>query len=118
MNKANGVIEVFATQRKTGVTRLNGLFYIGLEIILAVQVDNLTARRHDIAHQTVAEVEHVEDKLTAQRSDVRRFFALLENEPQFLLAMRKLARAYRLKPKQSAQKEVGRFIQHPDRRFK
>ena len=79
MNEPDGVIQIFAAQRKTRVTRFDGLFHIGFEIILQVEVNDFAARRHDIAHDAVAQVEHIKNKFTAERSHVRGFFALLKN---------------------------------------
>ena len=105
VNEADRIIEIFAAERKAGVTRFDGLFHIGLEIVLQVEVNDFAARRHDVAHDAVAQVEHVKDKLAPKRRNVCRFFALLENEPQFFLTVRKLARANRLQPEHSVAKE-------------
>src|SRR5215469_11503550 len=118
MYEPYGVIEIFAAQRKTRVTGFDGLFDVGFEIILDVEINDFAARRHRITHHAVAQVEHVKNELTAKWSDIRGFFALLKNQPQFLLTVCKLAGANRFKPKHSVQKEIGGFIQEPDRRFK
>ena len=62
MNEPDGVIQIFAAQRKTRVTRFDGLFHIGFEIILQVEVNDFTARRHDVAHDAVAQVEHIHEQ--------------------------------------------------------
>src|SRR6202008_3564097 len=76
VNKAHRIIEIFAAERKARVTRFDGLFHIGFEIILQVEVNDFAARRHDVSHAAVAQVEHVKDELTAEWSDIRGFFAL------------------------------------------
>ena len=92
VNEADRVIEIFAAQRKARVPGFDGLFHIRFEIVLHVEVNNFAARRHDIAHDAVAQIEHIENKFAAERRDIGGFFALLENQSQFLLAVRKLAR--------------------------
>jgi hypothetical protein len=66
MNEADRVIEVVAAQRETGVLRLDRLFYICFEIILHIQVNDVAARCHDIAHDAVPQIQHVEYKFTAE----------------------------------------------------
>src|SRR5947208_16176633 len=118
VNEPNRVIEILAAQRKTCVLGLDGLFHIGLEVVLEVKINDFTARRHDVPHDAVTEVEHVKDKFTPQGSNVRGFFALLEDQSQFLFAVCELTRGNCLKPEHSAQKKIRRLIEQPDGRLK
>ena len=67
MNEADRVIHILPTQRKARVTGFDSLVYVRFEIVVHVQVNYVTARRHDIAHNAIAQIQHVEHKFTAER---------------------------------------------------
>src|SRR6266516_2931031 len=90
VNEANRVVEIFTAQRKARVTRFDGLFHIGFEIILEIEVNDFTARRHDVAHDAVAQVEYVKNKFAAERRHLGGFFAFSHNQTQLFLAMGQL----------------------------
>ena len=96
------------------MARFDGLFHIGFEIILEVEVNDFTARRHEIAHDAVAQVEHVHEQAASERRDFFRFFALLQDQAQFLFGVRQLRRRHRLPAQHGLQKKIRRFVQQPD----
>jgi hypothetical protein len=67
MNEADRVIHIVPTQRKARVTRLDSLFHVRFEIILHVQINDFAARCHDIAHDAIAQIQHVKHKFAAER---------------------------------------------------
>ena len=67
MNEADRVIEVVAAQRETRVLRLDRLFNVRFEIIFHVQINDVAARCHDIAHNAIPQIQHIEYKFTPKR---------------------------------------------------
>src|SRR6266404_1761293 len=91
VNEAHRVIEILPTQRETCVLGIDGLFHVGLEVVFEIKINDLTARRHNIAHDAVAKVEHVKDKFAAEGRNLGGLLAFPNNQSQFLLAMSQLS---------------------------
>ena len=69
MNKADGVIQILPAQREARVSGLHRLFHIRFEVVVRVEVHDLAARCHEIAHYAVAQVEHVHEQPALERRD-------------------------------------------------
>ena len=65
VNKADCVIEMPATKRKAGVSRLQSFLYVVFESILQIEVNDFPARSHDIADDATAKIERVNEKVPA-----------------------------------------------------
>ena len=87
------------------------LLHVRLEVVLQIEVNDLAAGRHDIAHHAVPQIEDVEDKLATERRNVFRFFALLENQPQFLFAVGQLPFGDGLDTKKTPKDPVTRRVE-------
>ena len=90
VDQSDRVIEMTAAERKTRVPRIDRLLHVVLEVFFDIEINNFAARRHDIAHDAAAQIERVNEQVAAERRDFVRLFALIENEAQFLLAVREL----------------------------
>ncbi len=66
MNQADRVIQVLPTKRKARMPGFDSLVDVRFEIIVHVQIDDFAPRRHDIAHNPIAQIEHVEHKFSAE----------------------------------------------------
>jgi hypothetical protein len=73
-------------------------FHIGVEIILQVEVNDFTTRVMISRTTRSRRSKTFKNQLAPERSDVRGFFALLEDQSQFLFAVCKLARGNWLQP--------------------
>ena len=82
-----------------------------------VEVDNLSPRRHDLAHQTPAHLEGVGDNFLADLGDFGRFRAFIEDQPQLLLAVGQLAFRDRIEAQDSLKEPIGKPIEQPYRRL-
>src|SRR4051794_10010746 len=80
VNQADRIIQVFTTQRKARMLGFDRLCNVRIEIVLNGEVNNVAARRHDVTHDAVAQIENIEDEFTAEWSNISGFFALLENQ--------------------------------------
>ncbi len=118
VHEADRVIEMPATKWKPGVPRFQRLLHVLFETFFEIEEDDFAARRHDIAHDAPPQIERVHEQIAAERRDFIRLLALIEDEPQFLLAVRQLRRGHWFDPKELSQNEVGRFVQKPDDRPK
>ena len=114
VNEADRVIEMTAAKRETRVPRFQRLLHIFLETLLQIERDDLAPRRHDIAHHAAPHVESVDENIAAERGDFIRFFALIENEAQFLFAMRQLGARDRLDAKKPPQQKIRGAVKQPD----
>src|SRR5437870_3259459 len=118
VNEAHRIIEILAAQREPGVAGFDGLFHIGFEIILQVEVNDFTTRRHDVAHDAVAQVEHVKNELATERRHLRRFFAFSQNQTQLFLAVGQLSFGDGFYTENVPKDPIARSVQEPDRWFK
>ncbi len=84
VDQADGVIEIFATQRKSRVPGFDCLFHIGFETVFQIEVNNFSARRHDVAHHAVTQIQHIKNKLATKRCDLGGFFAFTEQSSAVL----------------------------------
>src|SRR5204863_9363014 len=87
MNQADRIIEMTAAEREPGVTRLQGFLDVLLEGLLDIEENNFSARGHDVAHHSTAQIEGIEEQIAAEGRDFVRLFALIEDKPQLLLTM-------------------------------
>ncbi len=77
VDEADGLIEVLATKRKTRVPGLDRLPHVGLEVVFEVEINDFAPRRHDIANDAVAKIEHIHQQAAAEWRDFLGFLALL-----------------------------------------
>src|SRR2546423_1427941 len=117
MNEADRVIEMAAAERKAGVARFDRALDVDLEAFLEIEKHDFAARRHDIAHDALPQIERVHEQIAAQLRYFIGLFALVENEAQLFLAVRQLGPGHRFDPQQFLEKEIRRFVQDPDGRF-
>src|SRR5436190_23221050 len=99
MDEADRVIQIFPAKREPGVPGFNRFFHVSLEIVFEIEINDLATRRHDIAHDAVAKIEHVEHELAAKSRNVFRLLTLLKDKPKLFFTVRKLGGFDRLKPK-------------------
>src|SRR2546430_15719319 len=118
VDEADGVIEILATQRKPRVPGFNCLFHIGFETVFQIEVNDFSARRHDVAHYAVTQIQYIKDKLATKSRDLGGFFALLNDQSQFFLAMSQFSLSDGFHTNQATQHPVARSVQKPDRWFK
>ena len=104
-------------ERKARVACSLGELEIVAEGETGVEVDNLSARGHDLAHQTPAHLEGVGDNFLADLGDSGRFCAFIEDQPQFLLAVGQLAFRDRIEAQDSLKQPIGKPIEEPYRRL-
>src|SRR5438034_10898943 len=74
-------------QLKNSGLGIDGLFYVRDENVLEVEINDFPPRRHDIAHDAVAQIKHVKDKFTAEGRNLGGLFAFPNNQSQLLLAV-------------------------------
>src|SRR4030095_1922943 len=118
VDQADGVIEVFATQRKPGVPGLDCLFHIRLETVFQIEVNDFSARRHDVAHHAVTQVQHIKDKLATKSCDLGGFFAFTNNQAQFFLAVGQFTCSDGFNMNKATKDPVTRGVEKPDGWFK
>ena len=74
----------------------------------------LTTRRQVLGDAYVdhalAKVENIEHELAAERRNFLRFFTLLENQPQFFLAVCQLRARYWFHAQHFVQQKIGRLV--------
>src|SRR5437660_12708142 len=87
VDEADGVIEVLATQRKPRVPGFDCFFHIGFETVFQIEVNDFSAWRHDIAHHAVTQIQHIKDKLPAERRDLAGFYAFTYDQAKFFFAV-------------------------------
>src|SRR5882724_870218 len=114
VNEPNRVIEILPAERETCVLGIDGLFHVGLEVVLEVKINDFTARRHDIAHDAVAQVEHVKDKFTTERRNLGGLFAFPNNQSQLLLAMGQFSFGNGFYMKKAPKNPIARGVKEPD----
>ena len=95
VNEADRIIEMAAAKRKTRVARFEGLLQVLLKVFLEIEEHHFAARRHDIAHHALPEIERVDEQVAAEFGDFVGFFAFIENEAQFFFAVGQLRRRRR-----------------------
>src|SRR4029077_18123497 len=91
VDQADRAVKILRAERKTGVARRLGTLKVLAEREAGVEVYNFSARCHYLAHNAPAYLEGVGDNFLADRADSRGFGAFIEHQPQFLLAVGKLA---------------------------
>jgi hypothetical protein len=91
VDQADRAVKILRTERKTGVARRLGTLKVLAEREAGVEVYNLSTRCHYLAHNAPAYLEGVGDNFMADRADSRGFGAFIQDQPQFLLAVGKLA---------------------------
>ena len=91
MDQADRAVKILRAERKTGVARRLGTLKVLAEREAGVEVCNLSARCHYLAHNAPAYLEGVGDNFLADWADSGGFGAFIEDQPQFLLAVGKLA---------------------------
>src|SRR5262249_44793368 len=82
-----------------------------------IEVDNLAARSHYLAHETPAYLEGIGGNLPADRRDPGGFGTLIENQPQFFLAVGQLAFRDRVEVEQAFEQTISEPIEQPDGRL-
>ena len=102
VDEPDRVIEMPSAERKPRVPALDRRLQVLLEGILGIQEDDLAARRGDVAHHALAQVERVDEHFLAERRDFLGRCALGEDHAQFLLAVRQFVLARRLDAKDDA----------------
>ena len=100
------MVEILSAKREPSVARLDCFLHVRFKIVLEIKVNDLAARRHDVAHDAIAQIEHVDDELPTERRNFLGFLALIQNQPQLFLAMRQLGRRHRLNTQEAAQDNV------------
>ena len=110
VNEADRVIEMTAAKRETRVARLERFLHVLFEALFDIEKDDFAPRRHDIAHHAPAKIERVHEQIAAELGNLVRFFALIENEPQFLFAVGQLGAGDRFDPQQFLQEKIRRFV--------
>ena len=81
VNQSNRVVEILAAKRKPRVPRFDRLLRVRFEVVFQIEINNFAAWRHDIAHDALAQIKHIEHELSAERRNFLRLFALFDNEP-------------------------------------
>ena len=117
MNQADRAVKVLHTEWKAFVARRLGALKIVAEGEVYIKVDNLAARSHDLAHEAPAYLEGVGGNLPADRRDPRGFGTLIENQPQFFLAVGQLAFGDRIEVENAFEQTISEPIELPNCRL-
>src|SRR5688500_20058819 len=102
-----------AAKGKTRVARFERLLHVLLEGFLEIEKDNFAPRRHDVADDTLAEIEGIHEQIAPKFGDLFRLFALVEDEAKLFFAVRQLVLAHRLESKCVFEDPVGRAVEKP-----
>ncbi len=65
-----------------------------LERLVDVEINDLAARRHDVAHDAAAQVQRVDEQFLAERRHLLGFLAVAEDDTQLLLAVAEFLAAH------------------------
>ena len=95
MDQTNRIIEMPATKRETGVPRRQRLLHVLIEALFEIEIHDITARGHDIAHHPAPHIERVDENVASDRGNLVRLFALIEDQPQLVFTVRQLRAAHR-----------------------
>ena len=118
MNQSESVIEVAAHERKTRVLRLQRNVERVLKGLIGIEINDIAAMRHHIAHPHFIEFEGIDQNFAFNLGDLLIPLALLHQIDQLLRTVRVTVFINRLNTKQIFQQPIRSTVHQVNRQRK